>query len=103
MRAGDARHDIGIAIAAMSSRFRDARARSIALQGDFLMAVRTNPSPKKNSRAAAEALAKETKRPVEEVQKLYEEELNDLANEAKVTQYLGVLASRRVKMRLRKH
>ena len=68
------------------------------------MAVRTALSPKqKNSRAAAEALAKETKRPVEEVQKLYEEELNGLASEAKVTQYLGVLASRRVKMRLRKH
>jgi hypothetical protein len=77
---------------------------STTLRGDILMAARTSsPSKQKNSRAAAEALAQETERPVEEVQKIYEEELSELANEAKVTQYLGVLASRRVKMRLRKH
>lgn len=69
------------------------------------MAARTSPSlnTQKNSSAVTEALAEETHRPIEEVQKIYEEALSELANEAKITQYLGVLASRRVKMRLREH
>lgn len=69
-----------------------------------MMAARTRPSrEQQGARSDAEALADETQTPVEEVQKLYEEELSELANDAKVTQYLGVLARRRVKMRLRKH
>ena len=64
--------------------------------------IRNSP-PTKNDRAATEALARETETSLEEVQKLYEEELEDLANDAKITQYLGVLASRRVRMKLRKH
>jgi Protein of unknown function (DUF3562) len=56
-----------------------------------------------NARAAAEVLARETETSVEEVQKIYEEELQDLASDAKITQYLGVLASRRVRERLKKH
>ena len=68
------------------------------------MAARIRPaSVPKHDRVVTEALAKETATSVEEVEKLYEEELEDLANDAKITQYLGVLASRRVKMRLRKH
>lgn len=61
------------------------------------------PSSSNHDRSAAEMLAKETETSLEEVQKLYEEELEDLANDAKITQYLGVLASRRVRMRLKKH
>ena len=57
----------------------------------------------KQDRTATEALAKETHTSVEEVQKLLDEEIEELANDAKITQYLGVLANRRVKMRLRKH
>ena len=64
--------------------------------------IRQAPPPKQD-RAATEAIARETETSLEEVQKLYEEELEDLANDAKITQYLGVLASRRVKMKLRKH
>jgi hypothetical protein len=60
-------------------------------------------SMQKKDRAATEAIAKETNTSVEEVQKIYAEELSELASDAKITQYLGVLASRRVKMRLRKH
>jgi hypothetical protein len=68
------------------------------------MAARIRPSSKqKSARAVAEAIARETHAPVEDVQKLYEEELNELAHEARITQYLGVLASRRVKERLKKH
>ncbi len=53
--------------------------------------------------ATAEAIAKETDTDVEVVKMIYDEELTTLANDAKITQYLGVLTSRRVKMRLRKH
>jgi len=60
-------------------------------------------SRRTKDRATAEAIAKETHTPLEEVERLYDEELNELANDAKITQYLGVLAGRRVKMRLRKH
>jgi hypothetical protein len=62
-----------------------------------------HPSAPKQDRVATESLARETETSIEEVQKLYEEELEDLANDAKITQYLGVLASRRVKMKLRRH
>jgi len=67
------------------------------------MASTRYSAKQKNDRTTAEAIAKETATPVEEVQKIYDEELSELANDAKITQYLGVLASRRVKMRLRKH
>lgn len=68
------------------------------------MAARMTASSKQKSvRAVAEALARETDRSVEEVQRIYEEELSELENDAKITQYLGVLATRRVKQRLRKH
>ena len=60
-------------------------------------------SMQKKDRAVTEEIAKETNTSVEEVQKIYAEELSELASDAKITQYLGVLASRRVKMRLRKH
>ena len=69
-----------------------------------LMAARIRyPAAVKQDRTATEALAKEMHTSVEEVQKLLDEEIEDLANDAKITQYLGVLANRRVKMRLRKH
>lgn len=69
-----------------------------------MMAARIRPSSRqKSALAVAEALARETETSVEEVQRIYEEELRDLANDAKITQYLGVLASRRVKDRLKKH
>lgn len=73
------------------------------LRWRFLMAsVTRHGSSRQNDRAISEAIAKETHTSVEEVQKLYEEELSELAVDAKITQYLGVLASKRVKMRLRK-
>ena len=56
-----------------------------------------------NDRATTEAIAKETQSDVELVQKIYKEELSSLASDAKITQYLGVLASRRVRMKLRRH
>jgi hypothetical protein len=50
-----------------------------------------------------EALAEETHTSLAEVEKIYEEEFSTLAADAKITQYLGVLATRRVRMKLRKH
>ena len=67
------------------------------------MAATIRPPQAGNAHAATEAIAKETDTDVEVVKIIYDEELSTLASEAKITQYLGVLASRRVKMRLRKH
>jgi len=60
-------------------------------------------APGKNDRAATEAIAKETDTSLDVVQKIYEEEFSSLQSDAKITQYLGVLASRRVRMKLSKH
>jgi Protein of unknown function (DUF3562) len=57
----------------------------------------------KNHQTSKEAIAKDTHTSMDEVEKLYEQELTLLASEAKITQYLGVLTSKRVRMRLRKH
>ena len=50
-----------------------------------------------------EAIARETDTAFDEVDRIYEEELSDLASDARITQYLGVLATKRVRARLRKH
>jgi hypothetical protein len=57
----------------------------------------------KNHQTSKEAIAKETDTSIDEVDKIYEQELSELASDAKITQYLGVLATKRVKMKLRKH
>lgn len=57
----------------------------------------------KNHQTSKEAIAKETHTSMDEVEKIYEQELTLLASEAKITQYLGVLTTRRVRARLRKH
>jgi len=64
--------------------------------------IKTSLSAKKNV-LATEQIAEETDTSVEVVQEIYEQELSALASDAKITQYLGVLASRRVRMLLRKH
>lgn len=67
------------------------------------MAATIRPPQTNNVHAATEAIARETDTDVEVVKEIYDEELTTLATEAKITQFLGVLTSRRVKMRLRKH
>jgi hypothetical protein len=57
----------------------------------------------KNHQTSKEAIAEETHTSIDEVDKIYEQELMLLASEAKITQYLGVLTTRRVRARLRKH
>lgn len=60
-------------------------------------------SSAKQDRKAKEALAEETHSSLDDVERVYDEEFSSLAADAKITQYLGVLASRRVRMKLRKH
>jgi hypothetical protein len=62
---------------------------------------RSLPSPQ--DRSVTEAIAKDTDTPPEDVERIYEQELSSLASEAKITQYLGVLATRRVRLMLRRH
>lgn len=57
----------------------------------------------KNHQTTKEAIAQETHTSIDEVERIYEQELSELASDAKITQYLGVLASKRVRMKLRKH
>ena len=60
-------------------------------------------SDQNQARAAAEAIAKDTDTSPEVVEEIYQQELSNLASEATITQYLGVIATRRVRMMLRKH
>ena len=55
------------------------------------------------SRSSKEAIAKETHTSIDEVEKIYEQELTLLSSDAKITQFLGVLTSKRVAHALRKH
>lgn len=57
----------------------------------------------KNHQTSKEAIAAETHTSIDEVDKIYEQELTQLASGAKITQYLGVLTTRRVRAKLRKH
>jgi hypothetical protein len=57
----------------------------------------------KNHQTSKEAIAKETHTSIDEVDQIYEQELRLLASDAKITQYLGVLTTRRVRAKLRKH
>ncbi|HKE94863.1 MAG TPA: DUF3562 domain-containing protein [Povalibacter sp.] len=66
----------------------------------------TNPIPAAVAKAdsrLAESIAKETDTPVEVVKLIFEEEFSAICANAKITQYAGVIASRRVKLRLQKH
>jgi hypothetical protein len=57
----------------------------------------------KNHQTSKEAIAEETHTSIDEVGKIYEQELTLLASGARITQYLGVLTTRRVRAKLRKH
>jgi hypothetical protein len=70
----------------------------------FAMATPTRAfANSKNHQTSKEAIAKETHTSIDEVDKIYEQELRVLASDAKITQYLGVLTTRRVRAKLRKH
>jgi len=56
---------------------------------------------RRQHRRAIETVAHDVKRPVEEVQSLYESELASLGRGARVRDFLSVLASRQVRLSLR--
>lgn len=51
----------------------------------------------------AESIAHETDTPVEVVQVIYDKEFSAVDASATIKQYVGVVASRRVRLRLQKH
>jgi len=57
----------------------------------------------RNHQTSKEAIARETDTAIDEVDKIYEQELSELASDAKITQYLGVLVTKRVRAKLRGH
>ena len=61
------------------------------------------PVAKKAASRLAESIAKETDSPIDVVRVIYDEEFSALAANAKIKQYVPVIASRRVKLRLMKH
>jgi hypothetical protein len=93
-------------ITARTADARDARTKKTSQsRRNSRMPSSTPPTgPDSNTHdVAKETLAEETHTSVDEVAKLYDEEFSTLAAEAKITQYLGVLVSRRVRLKLRKH
>lgn len=66
------------------------------------MAELIRPADPSRNVDSQEAIARQTDTAIAEVERLFEQELAELAAEAKITQYLSVLASRRVRMKLRK-
>jgi hypothetical protein len=57
-------------------------------------------TPKLDAKVA-EGIARESRTHVDVVQHIYEEELAALAEDARIRQFLGVLAGRRTRLRLR--
>lgn len=51
----------------------------------------------------AESIAREADAPIELASRVYREELDALASKARITQFLHVIASRRARLRLRRH
>jgi hypothetical protein len=50
-----------------------------------------------------ESIARETAAPIDIVSRIYREELDALASEARIVQFLQVIAGRRARLRLRRH
>jgi Protein of unknown function (DUF3562) len=64
-------------------------------------AISLEPTLAKADRAAVNSIAQETSTSVDIVEALYEAEVTALAEHAKVRQFVGVIATRRVKQQLR--
>jgi hypothetical protein len=78
---------------------QDARRRNFAMAASSPRSFANS----RNHQTTKEAIARETDTAIDEVDKIYEQELSLLAPDAKITQYLGVLVSKRVRARLRRH
>lgn len=60
-----------------------------------------NDEERRQHRRAIESVARDVQRPIEEIQPLYESELADLRREARVKDFLSVLACRYVRLALK--
>ncbi len=60
-------------------------------------------SASKSHHTAVEQIALATGQPVEAVQQIYDQEIESLSSQAKITQFVGVIATRRVLLQLRRH
>ncbi|HEX2492139.1 MAG TPA: DUF3562 domain-containing protein [Steroidobacter sp.] len=63
----------------------------------------STPRILQGQQASKQALAEETHTSLGEMEKVYDEEFSTLAAGAKITQSLGVLTTRRVRTKLRRH
>ncbi len=54
-------------------------------------------------RRAVESIARDMSAPTDLVSRIYRKELDALASEARIVQFLPVIASRRARLRLREH
>ena len=50
-----------------------------------------------------ESIARDTAAPIDLVSRIYREELDALASDARIAQFLQVIAGRRARLRLRQH
>jgi Protein of unknown function (DUF3562) len=64
-------------------------------------AISLEPTQAKADYAAVDSIAKETSTSLDVVKALYEEEVATLAAQATIKQFVGVIATRRVKQQLR--
>jgi hypothetical protein len=63
--------------------------------------INLNPDPNKVRDSSVDAIAKETETSADVVRALFEEQVAELAKEAKVKQFVNVIASKRVKEQIR--
>jgi Protein of unknown function (DUF3562) len=66
-------------------------------------AISLDPLQSKSNEAFVSAIARETATSVDLVRTLYDEEVATLAEGATVRQFIGVIATKRVKQQLRAH
>jgi hypothetical protein len=93
-------------ITARATDARGARTKNQVSRGGIFEMPSSTPRTHPDSNGhdvAKETLAEETHTSVDEVAKLYDEEFSTLAAKAKITQFLGVIVSRRVRLKLREH
>lgn len=69
-----------------------------------MVAAREEQSVSRHSQATAiEQIASVTGAPLDAVREIYDREIESLSSEARITQFVGVIATRRVLLKLRQH
>lgn len=64
---------------------------------------RMSPDARTFDPSVVELIARDTAAPIDLVSRVYREELDALAGEARIVQFLPVIAGRRARLRLRRH